>query len=98
MADAAGRVLEGNVVRFLELVSTYIGYRYDDLDEVAVTGAIECTDNESTESWFSYPLQGAPPLSTYLARAVGGSVVSIRVEGNIDPILAARIETLFDLL
>jgi hypothetical protein len=29
---------------------------------------------------------------------VSGSVVSVRVEGDIDPILTARIETLFDLL
>nr|BFE56416.1 hypothetical protein GCM10020063_009420 [Dactylosporangium thailandense] len=91
-------MFEGNVVRFLELVSAYIGYSYDDLDEVALTGALERTDDESVESWFSYPLSGVPPLSAYLARAVGGSVVSIWVDGDINLILAARIETLFDLL
>jgi hypothetical protein len=98
VASVAGWVFEDNVVRFMELVSRYIGYEYDDLDEAALIGAIERTDDESAESWFSYPLQGAPPLTTYLARAVDGSIVSIRVEGDIDPTLTARIETLFDLL
>jgi hypothetical protein len=42
------------------------------------------------------PVAGNAALTVSLA--VGGSVVSIRVEGDIDPILAARIETLFDLL
>jgi hypothetical protein len=45
------------VVQFLELVSHYIGYRYDDLDEAALTGALVRTDDESTDGWFSYPLQ-----------------------------------------
>lgn len=87
-----------NVVRFLEHVSGYIGYRYDDLDEAALTGALELTDDESTDAWFGYPLEGVPPLMVRLAQAVGGSVVGVRVEGDIDPILTARLETLFDLL
>jgi hypothetical protein len=98
VVSVTGWVFEGNLVRFLELVSGYTGYEYDDLDEIALLGAVERTDDELVESWFSYPLQGAPPLTIYLARAVGGSVVSVRVEGDIDPVLTARIETLFDLL
>jgi hypothetical protein len=91
-------VFEDNVVRFLEQVSSYIGYGYDDLDEAALTGALDDTDDETTDRWFSYPLAGTPPLVVHLARADGGSVVSVRMEGHIDPILAARLETLFDLL
>jgi hypothetical protein len=94
----AGWVFEDNVVRFLEHVSRYVGYAYDDHDEAALIGALEDTDDESTEHWFSYPLAGTPPLVVHLAQAVGGTVVSVRVEGDINPILAARLETLFDLL
>jgi hypothetical protein len=94
----AGWVFEGNVVQFLERVSRYIGYGYDDLDEAALTGALHRTDDESPDGWFSYPLHGTPPIAVSLARAVGGSVVSIRVAGDIDPTLTARVETLFDLL
>ena len=98
MVVIAGWVFEDNIVPFLEHVSTYIGYKYDDLDEVALTGALEGTDDESVDSWYSYPLHGTPPLAVALAQAVDGSVVSVRVEGDIDVVLAARIYTLFDLL
>ena len=93
-----GWVFEDNVVQFLQLVSRYIRYPYDDLDEVAVTGALDRTDDEFVDGWFSYPLPGTPPLTVSLARAVGGSQVSVQVEGDIDPVLRARLETLFDLL
>ena len=93
-----GWVFEDNVVRFLEHVSRYVGYDYGELDEVALTGALEHTDDESADGWFSYPLDGTPPLTVSLARAIGGSAVSIRVQGEIDPVLAARFETLLDLL
>jgi hypothetical protein len=93
-----GWVFEDNVVQFLQLVSHYIGYPYDDLDEAALTGALERTDDESVDGWFSYPLPGTPPLTVSLARAVGGTEVSVRVEGDIGPVLQARFETLFDLL
>jgi hypothetical protein len=91
-------LFEANLVRFLEHLSRYIGYAYDHLDEAALTGALEDTDDESTDRWFSYPLAGTPPLTVHLARTDGGGVVSIHIEGDIDQILAARIETLLDLL
>lgn len=93
-----GWVFEGNVVQFLEHVSRYTGYEYDELDEVALTGALDGTDDESSDGWFSYPLAGTPALVVHLAQAVGGSVVSVRLEGDVDAVLAARFETLFDLL
>jgi hypothetical protein len=93
-----GWVFEDNVVRFLEHVSRYIGYDYGELDEVALIGALEPTDDESPDGWFDYPLAGTPPVTVSLAQAVGGSVVSVRMRGEIDPILAARFETLLDLL
>lgn len=89
---------EDNVVRFLEKISSYIEYHYDALDEAALVGALEQTDDESTDGWFSYPLAGTPPLTASLARATGGSIVSARIQGEIDPVLAARFETLLDLL
>jgi hypothetical protein len=93
-----GWVFEDNVVQFLQMVSHYIRYAYDDLDEVAVAGALDRTDDELIDGWVSYPLPGTPPLTVSLARAVGGSEVSVRVEGDIDLVLRARFETLFDLL
>ncbi|MFG2044978.1 hypothetical protein [Dactylosporangium sp. NPDC048998] len=98
MTSINGWVYEDNLIRFLAQLSYYIGYQYDELDEAALTGALEQTDDESADAWFSYPLAGTRYLTVSLARAVGGSEVSVRVDGDIDPILSARIETLFDLL
>ncbi|MEU4625188.1 hypothetical protein AB0G04_35095 [Actinoplanes sp. NPDC023801] len=55
MLTVAGWVSEENVVQLLEQVSRYIGYDYGELDEVALTGALELTDDEAVEGWFSYP-------------------------------------------
>ena len=76
----------------------YIGYAYDDLDEAALTGALEGTDDEAADGWFDYPLTGTPPLLVLLAQPPGSAVVSVRVEGTMDLVLATRIETLLDFL
>jgi hypothetical protein len=93
-----GWVNEDNVIRLLEKTSAWIGYAYDDLDEAALTGALDGTNDESVDGWFQYPLEGNPPLTVCLARSPGSAVVSVRLVGTIDAVLAARIETLLDLL
>lgn len=93
-----GRVTNDNVVQLLKRISGYICYAYDDLDEVALTGALDDTNNESADAWFRYPLMGMPPLMVHLAQSPGATVVSVRVEGIMKQILATRIETLLDLL
>lgn len=94
----AGWVSEDHVVRLLRQVSSYIGYAYDDLDEAALTGALDDTDDESPDGWFDYPLEGTPPLLVRLARSAGSTVVSVRFEGTMDLILATRLETVLDML
>ena len=55
------------------------------------------TDDESADSWYSYPCKQRR-RARHLSPAAGGGGVSMRVEGGIGPVLAARIEILFDLL
>ncbi len=98
VTTAAGWISEENVVRFLEHLSRYVGYEYDAADEDALVGALGGTDDESDTAWFQYPLQGAPPVVVSLAQAVGSCVVSVRVDGAIDTVLQARIDTILDLL
>jgi hypothetical protein len=98
VAEVSGWVNEEHVVRLLRQISTYIGYAYDDLDEAALTGALDGTDEEAADGWFDYPLTGTPPLLILLAQSPGSAVVSVRVEGTMDRVLATRIETLLDLL
>ncbi|MBW6434529.1 LOG family protein [Actinoplanes hulinensis] len=84
----AGWVGEDNLVRFLEELSRLIGYDYDHLDEAA----------PAADAPLRYPLMGTPPLEVELSQDPDGRIVDIRVHGAIDPVLAARIETMFALL
>jgi Domain of unknown function (DUF4304) len=93
-----GWVSEDNVVQLLKRISRYIGYPYDDLDEAALIGALDDTNDESADAWFRYPLMGMPPLLVHLAQSPGSAVVSVRIEGAMEQILATRIGTLLDLL
>jgi len=96
--EVAGWIEEDNLVLALERLSGFVGYRFDDLDETALVGALENTDDETDDRWFEYPLQGSPALTVRIARAVGSGDVIVVVRGAIGDILAARIETLLDVL
>jgi hypothetical protein len=69
-----------------------------DLLRKRVLLALDETDDEILTAWFQYPLQGTPPVVVHLARAAGGSAVSVRVAGGIDTVLEARIDTMLSLL
>jgi hypothetical protein len=90
----AGRVTEEHVVRLLRQISACIGYPYDDLDEAALTGALDDTNDDAVDGWFEYPLAGAPTLVIRLARSPGRAAVSVRVEGTMERVLATRIQAL----
>jgi hypothetical protein len=98
MTVVAGWIHEENVVRFLDHLSHCIGYQYDAADQDALVGALDDTNDESLTAWYQYPLQGTPPVVVSLARAAGGSTVSVRVDGGIDTVLQARIDTMLSLL
>jgi hypothetical protein len=42
-------VAEEHVVQLLRQISAYIGYAYDDLDEAALTGALDDTNDETVD-------------------------------------------------
>ncbi|MBG6105604.1 hypothetical protein IW249_006018 [Micromonospora vinacea] len=98
VAHVEGWVTEDHVVRLLRQISTYIGYAYDDLDEAALVGALDDTNDETADRWFEYPLVGTPTVVVRLARSPGSAAVTVIVEGSMDLVLAARIETVLDLL
>ncbi|MER7009562.1 hypothetical protein ABT297_41850 [Dactylosporangium sp. NPDC000555] len=98
VAQVGGWVTDEHLVQLLRQISTYIGYAYDDLDEAALIGALDGTNDEAAGSWFEYPLAGTPTLLIRLAKSPGSEVVSVGVEGTMDLVLATRIETLLDLL
>ncbi|GAA2534409.1 hypothetical protein GCM10010435_90550 [Winogradskya consettensis] len=93
----SGYIEPGNVVAFLQWLSLYIDHPHDDLDQVALAGALKPTDSDDPAAWFEYPLAGTPDLLVRMAREVGSVGVHVEVVGEIDPVLTARIETLMDV-
>lgn len=97
-ADVRGQIAEDHVVDLFRRLSGYTGYRYDDLDEAALDGALDGTNDGPAGSWFWYPLAGSPALTVHLARSPDGTSVSVRIEGAEDPLLAGRMRRLLDVL
>ncbi|WP_039905759.1 hypothetical protein [Micromonospora lupini] len=62
VAQVEGWVAEEHFVRLLRQISAYVGYAYDDLDEVALIGALDGTSDDAVDGWFEYPLTGTPTL------------------------------------
>lgn len=91
---AASWIWSSNLRRFCELVSSYAGYRFDELDWQAVETGLERLPSEGDT--FSYPIIGRRKLALTVRVASGSDEVSVQVTGHIDPLLGARIAALTD--
>ncbi|MET9955200.1 hypothetical protein ABZ135_27135 [Streptomyces sp. NPDC006339] len=90
-----GWIWSRNLRAFLEVLSLYAGYEFDDTDWRTVEAAVQDTDNENSDLWYAYPLVGVnATLEVGLARAVGGEEMSVRVAGAEAPELRLRADTL----
>ncbi|MFF8883134.1 hypothetical protein [Streptomyces flaveolus] len=95
----AGWIWGRNLRAFLELLSRYAGYTFDETDWAAVEAGVQDTDDETSEGWYSYPLVGTlAALEVALAHAVGGEEVSVRVAGAETGDLQLRTDTLLSAL
>ena len=90
-------VWDYNVDLFMSHVAQAIGHSYDDLDRGAVEAGLPHTDADK-DQWFDYPLVGRQQLTVHLAENAGASPVDFRVGGEMDDVLAARIETIVSVL
>jgi low temperature requirement protein LtrA len=83
-----------NLRRFLELVSSYVGYRFDYLDWQAIQAGLDTfTSDKDT---FSYPLIGRRALTLTISKDPGSDEVSVQITGHQDRLLGARIAALTD--
>jgi hypothetical protein len=89
----AGWVWEENVNRFMRHLAYTVAYDFDDLDRGAVETGLKDTDAERGR-WFDYLLVGQGQLKVELARDPDASPIMVRVSGDLDDVLAARVETL----
>ncbi|MFE5328209.1 hypothetical protein ACFRCG_17710 [Embleya sp. NPDC056575] len=91
----AGWIWNANVRPFLVLLAHYAGCDFDGTDWQAVESGLEAGDDEYPDRWYSYPLVGSEHhVEVYLAQAVGGDEVSVRVTGISDGELLVRADTL----
>ncbi|MGV9288263.1 hypothetical protein [Streptomyces sp. NPDC003719] len=95
----AGWIWGRNLRTFLELLSRYAGYSFDETDWESVEAGVQDTDDETPDGWYSYPLVGTlATLEVALAHAVGGEEVSVRVAGAEARDLQLRTDTLLSAL
>ncbi|MFF2787851.1 hypothetical protein ACFVT6_13935 [Streptomyces sp. NPDC058049] len=95
MAEVGGWTWERNLRSFLELLSHYVGCGFDATDWETVALAVEGTDDERADGWYSYPLVGEHrEVEVRLARSTGGEEVSVTVNGTLTPELEVRADTL----
>jgi len=91
---AANWIWVSSLRRFCELVSSYVGYRFDDLDWQAVQTGLDTLASETDT--FSYPIVGRRELTLTISKDAGSDEVSIQVRGRQDRLLGARIAALTD--
>ena len=96
--EVAGWILSGNVRTLMVHLAHYVGCTYDDSDWLALKMALPGTDAGTPSGWYDYPLAGSPVLTVWLAQNCGDIPVSVRVTGVMDPVLAARVDTLLNVL
>ena len=98
VSEVSGWVHADNVSKLLDQLAVYTGARWDDVDKRAVTNTLPLTDSEQAISWFAYPISGEPQMLIHLANDIGTDLVQVRVEGDLDAVLAARCGALIDTL
>jgi hypothetical protein len=91
----SGWIIDQNLKPFLEILSAFVQYDFDNSDWDAVSLGIQETDSERGV-WLDYPLSGDTTIKLRLARDVGTSVIFVRVETGADmwPKVATAIEIL----
>jgi hypothetical protein len=95
--EVQGWVCAVNVRTAMEYLSRWVGYEFDDWDWQAIEFALPGTSWDE-EKWYDYPIVGSPALTVLVAHSPDADPVGVRVRGDIDDILQARIETLLLVL
>ncbi|GHG31934.1 MULTISPECIES: hypothetical protein [Amycolatopsis] len=98
MHRVAGWIFEGNLTKVVEYAAALVGYGWDELDDGALEAGVPETDADLPPStWFAYPIAGTPELALRIARDRDAGILSVIIDGEMDDVLAARLETLLDL-
>jgi len=85
-------ILEDNLKPFVETLSGFVGYRFDDRDWDAIRFNLKDTDVEA-ERWYDYELAGERTAKLRLARDPGSIVLFVRVQADEDLERRAAVAT-----
>ena len=72
-------------------------YDFDDSDWQAIEHGSAESSWEPPERWYDYPIAGVPELIVSFARDENAGLIGLRVSGDLDEVLEARVETLLTL-
>lgn len=76
-------IIEDNLKPFVETLSGFVGYRFDDWDWDAIYYGVRDT-NKEVDRWYEYELIGDRKMKLCLARADGSFPIFVRVEADKD--------------
>jgi hypothetical protein len=97
LKNVSGWVWAENVDVAMRHIALTVAYGFDDSDEGAIEVGLADTDADQ-DRWFEYPIMGEPTLMIRLARHPDAVPVLVRVEGEMDEILAGRLDTILTVL
>ncbi|MFC8515812.1 hypothetical protein [Streptomyces sp. NPDC057257] len=96
---AEGWIRDTNLRPFCESLAAEVAYDFDDSDWLAIHTALPDTDDEQPRSaWYAYPLVGRDRVDLRIARSVGGSEISVSVEGTVPDHTRSRVGLLLDIM
>lgn len=76
-------IIEDNLKPFVETLSGFVGYSFDEWDWDAIYYGVRDT-NEEVDRWYQYELIGDRKMKLWLARADGSFPIFVRVEADKD--------------
>jgi len=97
VTEVGGWVWEANVGVALRQLAFVARYELDPVDLQTINSGLATTDADA-DRWYTYPFVGEHSVDLHLAVNPGAAPVSIRVTGQMDEVLAARIETILSVL
>ncbi|MEU6601934.1 hypothetical protein [Streptomyces flaveolus] len=96
---AEGWIWGTNLRPFCEALAAEVAYDFDDGDWPAVEAALPDTDDEQPRSArYTHPLVGRDRIDLHIARSVGGTEVSVSIEGSLNSRTRNRVELLLEVM
>ncbi|MBI5725242.1 MAG: hypothetical protein HZA50_14885 [Planctomycetes bacterium] len=88
-------ISDDNLKAFVEILSSWIGYNFGQMDWDAIRFGVENT-NQEADKWFDYTLEGRQTVKLWFAIDPGTYVVHVRID--CPPELSPKLEAAIDIM